>query len=142
MEAYGFDQAWADEQRRLALLEQVEDPFVTATLDRLGVAAGWRCLDVGAGGGSIARWLRDRVGTTGAVVAGDLDTRFFQDERGIEARTLDILRDDLEPDHFDLVHCRALLHHLRGNELEAVTRMAKSLRPGGVLVANECFTGG
>jgi len=138
---YGFDPSWSDERRRLALIEQVYDPPTFATLEQLGVSAGWRCVDVGAGGGSVARWLSGKVGDQGRVVAVDLDTRFFDGDAGIEARRLDILSDDLEPDAYDLVHCRLLLHHLRDRQLQAVRRMAASLRPGGVLVATECYTG-
>lgn len=142
MGEYGFDPSWTNEQRRLALIEHSYDPFTIARLEQLGVAPGWRCLDVGAGGGSIARWLRDRVGPEGSVVALDVDTRFLEDEPGIEARRADILTDELEQGAYDLVHCRLLLHHLRGRQLEAVERMAAALRPGGVLMAAEGFGGG
>lgn len=141
MEGYGFDASWSDERRRLALIERCYDPITTSRLVQLGVGAGWRCLDVGAGGGSISRWLRDQVGPDGEVIAVDLDTRFFEDEPGIEARRCDILADEIEPEAFDLVHCRLLLHHLRGNQLEAVKRMASALRPGGVLFTSECYLG-
>ena len=141
MQAYGFDPSWSDERRRLALIEHCWDPVSTSRLTRLGVSAGWRCLDVGAGGGSISRWLRAQVGPAGQVVAMDLDTRFVLNEPGIEARQADILADELEQDAFDLVHCRLLLHHLRGRQLEAVTRMANALRPGGILFASECYLG-
>ncbi len=141
MEGYGFDASWSDERRRLALIERCYDPITTSRLAQLDVGAGWRCLDVGAGGGSISRWLRDRVGPDGEVVAIDLDTRFFEGEPGIEARRADILADEIELGAFDLVHCRLLLHHLRGNQLEAVKRMASALRPGGVLFTSECYLG-
>lgn len=141
MEGYGFDASWSDERRRLALIERCYDPITTARLSQLGVGAGWRCLDVGAGGGSISRWLRDRVAPGGEVVAIDLDTRFFEDEPGIDARQLDILADEIEQEAFDLVHCRLLLHHLRGNQLAAVRRMATALRPGGLLFTSECYLG-
>jgi SAM-dependent methyltransferase len=137
MSGYGFDPSWSDERRRLALIERVYDPATTSRLEQLGVGAGWRCLDVGAGGGSIARWLRDRVGPDGSVVAVDLDTRFFENETGIEARRLDILADELERDAYDLVHCRCLLHHLRSKQLDAAQRMVAALGPGGVLLATE-----
>ena len=74
-------------------------------------------------------------------MAVDLDARFFENEPGIEARELDILSDDVENDEYDLVHCRLLLHHLRGNQLNALCRMAAALRPGGVLLASECYLG-
>jgi SAM-dependent methyltransferase len=141
MEGYGFDASWSDERRRLALIERCYDPITTSRLAQLGVGAGWRCLDVGAGGGSISRWLRDRVGPDGEVVAIDLDTRFFEGEPGIEALRADILADEIEPEAFDLVHCRLLLHHLRDNQLQAVKRMASALRPGGVLFTSECYLG-
>jgi 2-polyprenyl-3-methyl-5-hydroxy-6-metoxy-1,4-benzoquinol methylase len=141
MSEYGFDPSWSDERRRLELIERCYDPSTTSRLAELGVRPGWRCLDVGAGGGSIARWLRDQVGPDGKVVAVDLDVRFFEDEPGIEARQLDILSDDVESDEYDLVHCRLLLHHLSGNQLDALRRMTAALRPGGVLVASECYLG-
>jgi SAM-dependent methyltransferase len=141
VEGYGFDPSWSDERRRLALIEVCYDPMTISQLTDLGVAAGWRCLDIGAGRGSIARWLGDRVGSDGRVVAMDLDTRFFEDEAGIEARRGDILTDEIEQDAFDLVHCRLLLHHLRGRQVEAVRRMASALQPGGVLIASECYLG-
>ncbi|MGH3758127.1 MAG: SAM-dependent methyltransferase, partial [Actinophytocola sp.] len=50
------------EHDRLMLLQEVFDPFSARLLDRVGVAAGWRCLEVGAGAGSVARMLADRAG--------------------------------------------------------------------------------
>jgi len=41
------------------------------------VGDGWRCLEVGGGGGSITEWLCRRVGPTGRVVATDINTRFL-----------------------------------------------------------------
>jgi SAM-dependent methyltransferase len=73
--------------------------------------------------------------------ADNLDARFFENEAGIEARRLDILTDELEHDACDLVHCRLLLHHLRGRQLDAVRRMVAVLRPGGVLLTTECYLG-
>jgi tRNA A58 N-methylase Trm61 len=50
------------ERERLAMLTQVADPISTRRLTELGVEPGWRCLEAGAGDGSVARWLADRVG--------------------------------------------------------------------------------
>lgn len=63
------------ESGRLRLLEVCRDPGTIGRLDRLGVSCGWRCLEVGAGHGSIARWLAERVGPTGSVLAADIDPR-------------------------------------------------------------------
>ncbi|MCM3923773.1 methyltransferase domain-containing protein [Frankia sp. AiPs1] len=52
------------ERARLAAMAAVCDPTTIRVLGDRGVGVGWRCLEVGAGGGSIAAWLADRV--TGA----------------------------------------------------------------------------
>ena len=60
-------------------------------------AAGWRCLEVGGGSGSIANWLADRVGDTGSVVVTDIDPRFLNrsPRRNVEVRRHDISTDPL-----------------------------------------------
>ena len=50
-----------DEGTRLRLIEQASDPTTFGHLDRLGVGAGWRCLEVGAGGGSCCGLVCDAV---------------------------------------------------------------------------------
>src|SRR5262249_9995586 len=102
------------ERERLGLLTRLTDPIPTRRLLRLGVGAGWDCLDVGAGDGSVARWLADRVGPQGRVVATDLDPRFLigLDLHNLEVRRHDLVRDDLEAGGYDLVHCRFVLMHL------------------------------
>lgn len=47
-------------------------------LEKLGVSNGWRCLEVGGGGGSIATWPGDRVGSTGRVLLTDINPRFLE----------------------------------------------------------------
>ena len=47
-------------------------PLVTA-LNRLGLGPGWRCLDVGAGGGDVSVALAEMVGREGRVYAVDSD---------------------------------------------------------------------
>jgi SAM-dependent methyltransferase len=81
------------------------------------------------------------VSRGGKVVALDLDIRFIENEPGVEARQGNILEAELEGDTYDLVHCRALLHHLRGEEVAALRRMVAALRPGGLLVAEEPYLG-
>ena len=52
---------------RFAGLEALCDPVTVQHLEGVGVTAGWSCLEVGGGGGSVARWLSDRVGGDGHV---------------------------------------------------------------------------
>ena len=68
------DYVWSEtedgsEVVRFRLGEAGCDPATTRCLIAIGVTQGWRCLDVGAGGGSVARWLAERVGPDGSVVA-------------------------------------------------------------------------
>ena len=48
--SYTWDNAMVEGRRRLALLEHSLDPSTFRRLEGIGVAPGWRCLDVGAGG--------------------------------------------------------------------------------------------
>src|SRR3974390_1450965 len=49
-------------------------PLLTA-LERLGIGPGWRCVDVGAGGGDVSVALAAIVGRAGRGYAGDSDPR-------------------------------------------------------------------
>lgn len=73
---YAFDQQTGGdaERERLAMLASIRDAHTIRCLDAVGVSPGWRCVDVGAGVGSIACWLSERVGPDGSVVATDLET--------------------------------------------------------------------
>ena len=124
------------ERSRLRLLQDKHDPLSINQLDAIGVGEGWRCLDVGAGGGSVTRMLAERVGSTGSVLAVDLDTSLLEalvtDQ--IEVRRHDLLSDPLPQGEFDLVHARLLLMHLP-SRLEALRRLAGAARLGGWVAA-------
>ena len=128
----------AFERERLALLTRIADPITTRRLTDLGVGPGWRCLDVGAGDGSVARWLAERVGPAGRVTATDLNPRFLggPGRPNLEVRRHDILEDDLEAARYDLVHCRALLMHLP-DPVRPLRRLVHAVRPGGWLLVEE-----
>jgi SAM-dependent methyltransferase len=122
---------------RLELLEQIFDPGSRYRRDR--VQPGWRCLEVGAGRGSMAVWLAERVGPSGHVVATDLDLTFLGRLRipNLEVRQHNILDDPLdalEPGSFDVVCSRLTLFWLAGRQEEAIRRMVECLRPGGWLL--------
>src|SRR5690349_10729153 len=123
-----------DRDRWLSLLQELLDPATTRRLEGVGVGPGWHALEVGAGRGSIASWLADRVGEEGRVVATDIDTTLLEalDDDRIELLRHDVLVDDLPKGSFDLIHCRALLVHLSDPD-RALARMAAWLKPGGVL---------
>jgi SAM-dependent methyltransferase len=145
MSTYVFDQAWHLERNRLRALEDMYDAGTTRHLAGTGVGEGWRCLEVGCGAGGIALWLADRVGSTGRVVATDLDPRFLAGtEHGrdnLEVWQHDICADPLDDASFDLVHARALLEHLPAREA-ALARMVQAVRPGGWVVVEDVVFGG
>jgi SAM-dependent methyltransferase len=119
-------------------LEQVLDPPTVGHLERLGVGADWCCWDVGAGGGSVAQWLSERVGPSGAVLATDIDTRFLDPltAPNLEVRHHDVVRDPLPDDRFDLIHTRLVLTHLPERD-QVLRSLTTALRPGGILFCEE-----
>ena len=133
MPTYVYDQEWKEERERLAGIERLWDPGSRALLERLGVGEGWRCLEVGAGGGSITEWLAER---TGSVVAADVSTRFLEavDRPNVEVREMDVIDGGLPEGEFDLVYARLVVEHLGRPALE---RMVPALKPGGLLVLED-----
>ncbi|WP_394847293.1 methyltransferase [Pendulispora brunnea] len=136
--AYLLDNKASRELERLEALQAVADPFTIRRLEAIGVREGWRCLEVGGGGGSIARWLCERVGPAGRVVATDIETRFLDalDTPNLEVRRHDITADALETGAFDVVHERSLLEHLREPE-PVLRKMVTALVPGGWLLVED-----
>ena len=122
------------ERKRMALLGAAYDPATVRQLEALGVSEGWKCLEVGAGRGSIAQWIANTVGLKGKVVATDVNVRFLRDLDlpNLEVREHNILTDPIEVGSYDLVHARMVLMHLPEPE-KAVKRMSDALRPGGWL---------
>jgi SAM-dependent methyltransferase len=136
--AYLLDHDWELEPHRLALLEHHADPTSARRLLATGLGTGWRCLEVGAGRGSIARWLSNQVGPSGQVVALDLDTSLLAglEERNIEVMRGDVLEVALPEASFDLIHTRLVLMHIPERR-RAIERMVSLLAPGGWLVVEE-----
>jgi SAM-dependent methyltransferase len=132
MSQYLFDHALDRERERLGKLSEWLDPGTVRHLETIGVGPGWAALEAGAGAGSIAQVLADRVGPDGHVLATDLDTKFLDDLvlPNLEVRKHDILNDDLPPDSFDIAHTRLLLMHLPDREL-ALKRIISAVKPGG-----------
>lgn len=132
------DNSFDAERKRLDMLERMNDPLTHRRMNEIGIQPGWRCLEVGAGGGSIVRWLAEQVGESGSVVACDMNPRFLQDLGlpNVEVREHNILTDALEESAFDFAHCRAVLMHLPDPGL-AINKIAAALKPGGWLLFEE-----
>lgn len=130
--SYLFDNGSAHAAGQHRCLAAWLDPISVGRLRAGGVGPGMRCLDVGAGAGSVAVWLAEQVAPGGSVVATDLAPLPVPSRPGLAVRQHDVVRDPLPEEAFDLVHVRLVLSHLP--EREAVlARLFAALRPGGVL---------
>src|SRR5271168_5153324 len=138
MTQYSLPHDLSGEQQRLKLMSALLDPLERAHIDRLGVKSGWRCLEFGAGNGSIARILARLVAPSGEVIASDIDVRYMADldVPCLEVRRLDVMEDAIEDKAYDFVVARALLHHLADRKT-ALKRMIEAVKPGGVFLSIE-----
>ena len=138
---YVFATSFSGESRRLKAGEALWDPGTRDRLRRLGVGRGWSCLEVGAGCGSVARWLAERVEVPRSVVATDLrlDRLEWLNAHGVAVMRHDIATDELPEASFDLVYARMVIQHLDDPET-AVARMRRALRPGGWLLLEDTDT--
>jgi ubiquinone/menaquinone biosynthesis C-methylase UbiE len=129
---------------RLRVLSRVWGDSTESLLRTVGAGTGMRCLDVGCGAGDVTLLLASMVGPAGAVVGSDCDRvqlDLVEQEvgrLGVTNVTL-VYEDVMDLDasgQYDVVYSRFLLEHLV-DPLEAVRRMWRAVRPGGVLVAED-----
>jgi SAM-dependent methyltransferase len=126
-----------DELARLTTLTEELDPATERRLEALDPQPTWRCLEIGAGTGTIAAWLARRC-PRGRVVATDVDLRFLGDRGLLNLEPLehDVTVDDLPAASFDLIHARYVFAHLRERD-SVLRRVASWLAPGGWLILEE-----
>lgn len=124
---------------RIDYLESLIDEPTKAFLSELDPQPGQRCLDVGAGAGSITRWLAAHAWPHGLVIGIDTDTEYLAGlarEDGIE-----VMRHDLDQGlpisgQFDLIHARLTMMNLHRRE-EVLAELVSALAPGGWLVVGD-----
>ena len=117
------------------------DRFGRRTVERLGLAAGDRVLDLCCGAGGSALPAAERVGPSGRVLGIDLAENLVQRARvkatirrldNAELRVGDVERLELPPRSFDAVVCVFGLF-FAPDMAEALRRMWSWVRPGGRL---------
>ena len=134
-----------DGRQRLAVLARVMRPTTVELFERLGVAAGWHCLDVGCGGGDVTQELA-RLAHPAMVVGTDIDEPQLliarQEAGAAEIENVDYrLADaagiaDAVSGEFDLVYARFLLTHLPAPEAAVVALSARA-RVGGIVAVED-----
>jgi ubiquinone/menaquinone biosynthesis C-methylase UbiE len=136
---YILDDAAAFEYQRLDLMSKILDPWTRGYMSGLGVGAGWQCLELGSGNGSIAGWLCDTVGPSGSVTAIDINTVLLEllPAQNLTVRQMDIRTNQLPTNTYDLVSCRALLHQISEHAPAVLEKMAAAVKPGGWLLIQE-----
>jgi ubiquinone/menaquinone biosynthesis C-methylase UbiE len=126
-------------------MAEVFDEHTRSLLESVGLKEGMRCLDVGAGAGTITNWIAGRTGA-GEVVALDREVRLLlgacERERNVTVVEADLTTQStsglLEAGSFDLIHTRSLLGVLVDPET-ALRRLLSWLAPGGTLVVSDLW---
>lgn len=133
-----FDNVGRSAEARYRELSRLYDENTIRHIEHRGIDRGWSCLEVGAGGGSIASWMCARVGLSGRVLATDIDLRFLPtlSHPTLEVRCHDIRNEALPPGEFDLAHARLVLMHLPDWQ-NALRKMVGALKPGGCIIIEE-----
>lgn len=131
-----------------AMLERVQkllDPRSQAHLAPL-IKPAKRYLDVGAGLGSMTRFMADATGSEGSVTSVDIDTTFFdqlpQGRSNITPLHADITQLDLGEAQYDGIYVRLVFLHLTKNDNQAlIERLSRALKPDGFLMVDDFVDG-
>ncbi|WP_169736829.1 class I SAM-dependent methyltransferase [Pseudonocardia spinosispora] len=134
---YALSNVWEKASERLSTLEATYDRTSFPRLDTLGIPLGGRCLEVGAGAGSVARHLADRVGPAGSVVATDIDVSLLTDlPPNVEVVEADISTAGFAAETFDVVHTRLVLNHVPAR-VAALRTLLGLVKVGGRVLLEE-----
>src|SRR6185436_9679414 len=133
------------ELERLQLQARVWEPEAEAMFDRIGVAPGWNCVDLGCGAMGVLGPLSRRVGPQGHVVGVDRDPKLLAAARdyvreqqftNVEILELDAYDCRLPRETFDLTHVRFVFGPV-GRDEELLREMLALTRPGGIVAIQE-----
>lgn len=132
------------ELARLTIQARLIDPITRRFFSEAGIVPGMRVLDVGSGAGDVAILVRALVGSTGEVVGIDKAAAGLRVAR---ARTAELglhnvsfqegdLIEMTFAHSFDAIVGRYVLQHT-ANPVAALRKLARHLRPGGIVVFHE-----
>ncbi len=146
-DSYGFIYG-SDGQKSIAVVDQFFNPNTQAFLLKSGLKPGMKVLEIGCGSGSMSCWLAEQVGNEGIVIAIDnhehalMATKAKVDSKKLTNLKLHLISAyDIETlnEHFDLVYCRFVLHHLY-HPTQVIQKVFNLLKPKGIFVAEEGIT--
>jgi len=132
-------------QESLGLLEKCFNEQTEYFINKHGLSAGMRVLDIGCGLGYMTQKLARIVGEAGKVVAIDGSEKQINAaikrtpgelKNIIEYKVHDIYELETLDQKFDLVYCRFVLHHLHKPRL-ALKKIAAALKPSGLYIGIE-----
>ncbi len=130
---------------RLRFQQSVWGPVTRRFFDRLHVAPGWNCLDVGAGPGFVSMDLRELVGDNGSVTAlepseyycdwfqGQIDANGWRNIKIIKGSSFDA---PLLDRYYDLVFVRWVIGFVPDPEAFLAPLVA-TLKPGGIIAIQD-----
>jgi SAM-dependent methyltransferase len=132
------------EIQRLQTMAELLAPSTLRLLEKAGIRAGMKVLDVGSGAGDVALLAADLVGPTGAVVGVESNPAMLDiaQARAQDAglTTVSFVEGDLTQlqldTAFDAVIGRCILQHL-GDPVAALRHLVRHLRPGGIVAFQE-----
>jgi SAM-dependent methyltransferase len=138
LEQYGqvlYTHAGDTEYTRLVALADGLNPGTFRQLDVLNPQHDWRCLDLGTGAGTVARWMATRC-PNGHVTATELkpSDRLLAEAAASNINLLqhDLATDDFPEGSFNIIHARWLFCHLRDRD-RILAKVSRWLVPGGWL---------
>jgi SAM-dependent methyltransferase len=136
---YVLTKDWPREHERLSLLEDTVDAFSIAAIRAAGFSRDFRCLEIGAGSGSIARWFARETGDPALVTTTDVDPRLLKPlaDGGIRVLQHNVVTDEFPAGSFDIIHTRAVLEHVTQRE-HVLDRIVPWLAPEGILLVVDC----
>lgn len=141
---YLFDNASEREAHaRMAALAALHNDATFRYMENCGITLGWNCLEIGAGDGSVARWMAAKVGPSGRVLATDIDPRFVLQDRSANPANMDVRVHDIVTDRipgaFNLIHARLVLVWLP-ERLTVLDKLVEALKPDGWLLIEDYDT--
>ncbi|WP_019217675.1 class I SAM-dependent methyltransferase [Legionella tunisiensis] len=122
------------EFERLQLIENIYNQTSFSLLTQAGINVGWKCLEIGAGAGGVAKWMAQKVTKKGAVVAVDINPIYLQNDDNITTIQADVCQDNTLPnEEYDCVFSRFVLEHLANSQV-AINNMVKRVKNNGYIL--------